>query len=258
MHHAVASRYVTSLAALLATFIAATAPARADADVLWRIVHDQCVPEQLRNLDPTPCAEVDVSAGEDRGYAVVKDSDGVRQYLLIPTARITGIEDPALREPGAPNYFALAWRARSYTEAQAGGALPRDWISLAVNSIGARTQNQLHIHIDCLRADVHEALRGFAAPVGSGWSPLPVPLAGHHYEVRAIGDLDTVNPFALDPEPDPELSTLVVVGAGTEEHPGFLVLRRRPAPGSPDLPAGEELQDHTSCAAPVAPNRAGS
>lgn len=244
-------RSVVLAAALLAAGGATSAPAQADPDVLWHIVHDQCVPGQVRDLNPAPCVEVDLSAGEDRGYAVVKDSEGGRQYLLIPTARITGIEDQAVREPGGPNYFAQAWRARSFVEARAGGSLPRDWISLAVNSAGARSQNQLHIHIDCLRADVHEALRGVAVPPGRTWTPLPVPLAGHRYDVLAIGDLDAVNPFALDTEPYPGLTTLVVVGSGTDEQPGYLVLRGRPDPVSPDQPRGEDLQDHAGCPAPV-------
>lgn len=221
-----------------------------DRDVLWRIVHEQCVPGQQRTGDPAPCTAVDLSAGEDRGYAVLKDSDGDEQYLLIPTARVTGIEDPALRAPGAPNYFADAWRARAFTEAGAGGVLPRDWISLAVNSAVARTQDQLHIHIDCLSAEAHRALS--AAPVGPVWSPLPVPLAGERYEAIAVADLDAVNPFALAADSsDVALSTVVVVGAGTDEHPGFVLLRRHAEPGSGDQPAGEDLQDHDACPAPV-------
>ena len=37
--------------------------------------------------------------------------------------------------------------------------MPRDDISLAVNSVYGRSQNQLHIHIDCVRSDVRNALR---------------------------------------------------------------------------------------------------
>jgi CDP-diacylglycerol pyrophosphatase len=77
--------------------------------------------------------------------------------------------------------------------------LPRDWVSLAINSALARTQNQLHIHIDCLRADVHEALALHAADIGTTWTPFPVLLAGHPYSAIAVAadDLDAVNPFDL-------------------------------------------------------------
>lgn len=238
----------------VALLIAAPAPAQAHSgrDALWQIVHEQCVPDQQRNREPAPCVAVDLTEGEDRGYAVLTDTEGPEQYLLIPTARVTGIEDPALLRPDAPNYFADAWDARAFTEASAGGTLPRDWLSLAVNSTFARTQDQLHIHIDCLRADVHQAIAASAGSIGPGWSPIPVPLAGRRYDAIAITDLDAVNPFVLAASPSGmALTTLVVIGAGTEAQPGFVVLRSSAEPGSPDPPAGEELQDHAACPAPM-------
>lgn len=198
---------------------------------------------------------VDLSAGEDRGYAVYKDYDGAEQYLLIPTARVTGIEDTTLLRPDAPGYFADAWRARAFTEAAAGGALPRDWIGLAVNAAVARTQNQLHIHIDCLRADVHDTLARYGGLIGPAWAPLPVPLAGYRYDALEVPDLDAVNPFALAAADgtDPGLLTLAVVGSGTEADPGFTILRSRADPAAGVLPAAELLQDHTGCPAPLPP-----
>ena len=223
-------------------------------EALWHIVHEQCVPDQLSHRDPAPCVEVDISDGEQRGSAVMKDSEGPDQFLLVPTARITGIEDPAVRAPDAPNYFEYAWRARAYTEAGAGGTLPRDWISLAINSTAARTQDQLHIHIDCLRADVHQALAASAGLIGPAWTSLPVPLAGDSYQAIAISTLETVNPFVLATDgADAAVSTVVVVGAGTDEHPGFVVLRRTAEPDSDDPAAGENLQDHDTCPAPLPP-----
>lgn len=222
--------------------------------MLWRFVHEQCVPDQLANLEPAPCAAVDLSAGVDRGHAVFKDNVGANQYLLIPTIRVTGVEDPALLRPDAPDYFADAWRARAFTEAAAGGALPRDWVSLAVNGAVARTQNQLHIHIDCLRADVHQALSEHAGAIGPAWAPLPVPLAGSRYDALAVRDLDAVNPFALAAHgADPGLLTLAVVGTGTDADPGFILLRSQADPGAGLLPAAELLQDHTRCPAPLPP-----
>jgi CDP-diacylglycerol pyrophosphatase len=247
-------RLSVALAAVVVVAAPGQAGAHSDREALWHIVHEQCIPDQLSNGDPAPCAEVDLSAGEDRGYAVLKDSGGPDQFLLIPTARVTGIEDPALRAPGAPNYFDEAWHARVYTENSAGGTLPRDWISLAINSVDARTQDQLHIHIDCLRADVHQALADSAGSIGPAWAPLPVSLAGDSYQAIAIDTLTTVNPFALASDSaDAALSTVVVVGAGTVEHPGFVVLRRTAVPGSDDPAAGENLQDHDVCPAPVGP-----
>jgi CDP-diacylglycerol pyrophosphatase len=243
------------VAALLIAAVS-TLPAHADSDpdVLWRFVHEQCVPDQLANLNPAPCTAVDLSAGVDRGYAVFKDYVGAHQYLLIPTTRVTGLEDPGLQRPDAPNYVAEAWRARAFTEASAGGALPRDWISLAINGAFARTQNQLHIHIDCLRPEVHQVLIDHAGAIGPVWAPLPVPLAGSRYDALAVRDLDAVNPVALAAEgADPGLLTLAVVGTGTESEPGFVLLRSQADPAAGLFPAAERLQDHTRCPAPLPP-----
>ncbi len=94
--------------ALAALWLAA--PAHADRDALWSLVHGQCVPhQQAGEVPPKPCDEVDLTAGEDKGVALLKDRVGVAQMLAIPTRRVTGIEDPFLLSPDAPNYFATAW-----------------------------------------------------------------------------------------------------------------------------------------------------
>lgn len=244
------------LAAALALCVLAPATAHADPDALWRIVHDQCVVDVQQHHDPAPCSRVDLSGGEEGGYAVLKDIVGDRQYLLIPTARIPGIESPELLNPAAPNYFGAAWQARSFVEQRAGGTIPRDWMSLAVNSAVARTQNQLHIHVDCLRADVHDALRSAADVIGPVWAPLPVPLTGHTYWAMAVDGTDLqADPFRLladglsGAREDMGQYTLVVVGATRPSgQPGFIVLADR-ADDVSDA-GGEELQDHDACPPP--------
>ena len=49
------------LMVLVAASGAGSGWAHADADALWTIVHDQCVPHEQRNGDPAPCALVDLS-----------------------------------------------------------------------------------------------------------------------------------------------------------------------------------------------------
>ena len=226
---------------------------RADPDALWKLVHDKCVPNAHEYGQPAPCALVDLNGGVEQGYAVLKDLIGDTQYLLIPTARITGIEDPLLLAAGAPNYFAAAWRERHFTETAAKRALPRDWVSLAVNSTSARSQNQLHIHIDCIRAEVGNALQRQMAAIGDTWAPLPEPLAGRRYRaVLVSGDgLDGFDPFQrlADGVPGARKAmgnqTLVVIGetlAGGA--PGFVVLSDQVDAASGDRGAGEDLQDH--------------
>jgi CDP-diacylglycerol pyrophosphatase len=195
-------------------------------------------------------------AGEGLGYAVLKDLVGATQFLLIPTARIAGIESPALLAPAAPNYFENAWESRTYVDDVLGRALPRDDFSLAINSAYGRTQNQLHIHIDCVRADVRDALRGHEAAIGYRWAPLDIPLAGHRYmAVRVAGDqLSRTNPFKLladgvaGAREDMGRHTLVVVGAVfSNGRPGFIVLDDHADAAIGDRASGEELQDH-ACA----------
>lgn len=218
----------------------------ADPDALWHIVHDKCVPDQAQNHNPAPCAEVDLNGG----YIVLKDIDGNTQYLLIPTARVSGIESPAILAPNAPNYWDAAWRARHFMGERAGHPLPRDAVGLAINPINARTQNQLHIHIDCMRLDVVAALREHAGAIGKGWTKFPVPLVGQDYLAMRLDqpELGATNPFDLlaDGVPgaraDMAHYTLVVVGADAEGAGSFVVLASHSA-------AGEQLQDHACAAA---------
>lgn len=233
--------------------------AHADANALWTLVHDRCVADLYEHHDPAPCSQVDLSGGEDHGWAILKDTVGDRQYLVIPTARIPGIESPDLLAPEATNYFAVAWRAREYVEQRAGGTVPRDWMSLAVNSSVSRSQNQLHIHVDCVRADVHDALNSSAGRIGPSWAPFPIPLAGHTYSAMAVPGTDlTANPFDLladgvdGARADMGSYTLVVVGAeNVGGGPGFIVLADRADGETGDFAGGEQLQDHDHCPPPA-------
>ena len=251
-------RVAGSVLAVLA-LVACSPAAAADPDALWTIVHSQCVPDQQSNGDPAPCALVDVAAGEPRGYAVLKDLVGATQFLLIPTERVAGIESQQVLAPDAPNYFAAAWDARSFVEQRAGRALPRDWVSLAVNSADARSQNQLHIHIDCVRADVRQALTAHAGDIATTWQPFPVALAGQQYRAMAVWDdeLTAENPLRLlaDGLPAAEsmgAQSLVVVGnTGADGRPGFVLLAGRADAGRPGSGHGEDLQDHVACPPPA-------
>jgi len=222
-----------------------------DPNALWFVVHDLCVPDQRQFGSSSPCTEVDLAAG----HVILKAPSGPTHFLLIPTARVTGIEDPAILLPGAPNYWAQAWQARRYVEQRAGRTLGRDEISLAINSIDGRTQDQLHIHIDCIKPDVRAALHAHAAAIGPYWAPFPVLLAGSYYLAERIdgSDLTGVNPFRLLaalPQARAAMAreTLVATGeTGPDGHPGFILLAGRAVPAVRENGGGEDLQDH-SCA----------
>jgi CDP-diacylglycerol pyrophosphatase len=254
--------------ALLVWLTALMQPLRAldkDPNVLWAMVHNQCVPASQRGAPPAPCVSVVPAGGGQSGYAIVKDRHGPAQYLLIPTARITGIESPLLLRVGATNYFAAAWQARGHVDAALHRSLPRDALSLAINSIKGRSQEQLHIHIDCLREDVYTSIKNMLPGIDTQWRELPTTLAGHRY--RAIylpGRELTANPIALvaatlaDPQ-EMGAQTVAVVGADdVHRGAGFVVLLDHSDPTHGDHGSAEDLQDHSCRIAEQAPAAASS
>lgn len=174
----------------------AAGPARAaNPDALWQIVSRQCVPGSIDKGDPAPCAMVD----HERGFVLLKDIVGAAQYLLIPTRRLAGIESPELlsQQQDAPNYWRYAWEQHDRVGAALGRPLEPDQVGLEVNSAAARSQLQLHIHIDCMRADMPQRLRRHRRDPFYQWMPLM--LAGHRNRVmRLSGDaLQRHDPFKL-------------------------------------------------------------
>ena len=241
--------------AIVAAALTLAAPASAQTinpDALWKIVHGLCVPDEQQHGSPAPCTLVDLSHGEDHGYAVLKDLVGATQYLLIPTGRVEGIETPSIIAPDARNYFADAWRARRYVDDVLKRPVARDMIALAINSAHARSQEQLHIHIDCIRADVRAILHDYQSEIGPRWAPFDPLLAGERYRaMRMMGEELKANPFVLladgmegarDTMGD---QTLVVAGATFPGGaPGFILLDDEANLMSGDRAGGEALQDH--------------
>jgi CDP-diacylglycerol pyrophosphatase len=241
-------------AGALAAVLLATPACGANPDALRQIVQEQCLAHWAERHDPAPCERIELGdpPREDSGYALLADRKGGAHLLLIPTRKITGIESADLALPSAPNYLAAAWRAREQLEAAAGHALPRDAVGLAVNPLHARTQNQLHIHIECLRPDVRQALAGQAGEFATGWRS--VRIGAYDLEARRIAGetLDGVNPFKLLNEHIVEENgvigeyTLIIAGAQSASGPGFIALISHSM-------AGELLLDST-CAAALAPS----
>ncbi|HVY17444.1 MAG TPA: CDP-diacylglycerol diphosphatase [Rhodopila sp.] len=241
------------LACVLAgSFLPAGARA-SDPSALWKIVSQKCVPHQQADHDPSPCALVDIRDGVAKGYVLLKDIAGIAQFLLIPTARISGIEDPAVLAPGATNYFEAAWKERHFVDERLHAPVPRDAMTLAINSVYGRTQDQLHIHIDCIRVDVRASIGANLDKVGDDWAPFPVLLAGHHYRaIRIDGKtLADANPFRLlvdkDPQAAKEMDKHTLVVAGETFRPGddgFVLLDGKADAATGNAGSGEELQDH--------------
>ncbi len=222
---------------------------------------DASEPSILLTLAQKECAAHPDQESCKNGYAVIKDRAGAFQYLLIPTDPVTGIESPALLDPRAGKYWSGAWRARSRLDALAGpilppdmhGRIPREDVALAVNSPFARSQDQLHIHIDCVDGDVQKALRAVADTFEPGkWLSLSGALKSHWYQATRLSEaeLGQTNLFRLvaDLRPDdPGLmgaTTIVVVGAPGDDAANLYDLVDRVDPTNRDAANGEELMDH--------------
>jgi CDP-diacylglycerol pyrophosphatase len=177
----------------------AGSPAR---QALWLTVQ-ACVADYKLTGAPFPCLSVDLAGGEDRGYVVLRDPLGPPDTILTPTRRVSGIEDPWLRSPAAPNYFDAAWRARTLLEGPDGRPPAPDEFALAVNSALTRSQDQFHIHLGCLAPAVKRWLPGLASklPVGA-WTRAGVPLAGAPFWALRTGrtDLENLEPLRLAAE----------------------------------------------------------
>ena len=215
-----------------AWLLAINAPAHADPNALWRIVHGECVPHAEAGLGPKPCERVDLDGGVDQGVAVLKDLVGVAQMLAIPTRRITGIEDPQMLAANAPPVFAIAWSAKTLVEARLGRALPREAIGLAINSKWARSQEQLHVHVDCVAIPVIKVLAEYGSALDSQWRAMTVPLQGRVYFARRIDSADLVGVAPLKLLADGvegarahmDAYSLAAVGATFDGKPGFVLL----------------------------------
>ena len=229
-------RRLLPLAAVAVLALVAARAALADRLALWTIVHAQCAPAaEAHAALPPPCLDVEVQS------ATIKDRNGVAQVLTIPTRRITGVEDPALLADDAPPIFADAFAARGLMRKYLASAPDGVGLALAVNSAEERSQDQLHVHVDCLKPEVAKALEGFEPT--ADWQQMGQPLAGHVYFARALPDLN-VNPFRLVAQlPDARTQmgewTLAVVPRPT----GFVLLAGRH--GGPGGGHAEDIQDNT-------------
>ena len=156
---------------------------------LWQIVSERCVPEQQHSGSSISCLQVNLA----QRYTVFNDANGPLHTLLIPIDKITGIESPELLNSKAENYFQHGWDTRYFLQQRAAFPIPERYLALAVNSRYGRTQNQLHLHLSCLKPEVYQAILQQAENIGYQWKKLDTPLSGRRY--LAIRAAEATNPF---------------------------------------------------------------
>lgn len=214
-------------------------------NALRHIVFDQCLVNQQQRNDPSPCAEVN----QEAGYVIFKDRNGPLQYLLMPTWRINGTESPLLTEPHTPDFFWLAWQARTFMSQKRGAPVPDSAVSLAINSPTGRTQNHFHIHISCLRPDIREKLDAHQGEVGTRWLAFPGGLAGHTYLARRVTDEELMqrSPFIMLAEEVPEARDHMgryALAMAQQADGSFVLLATERNLLLLNRASAEELQDH--------------
>jgi CDP-diacylglycerol pyrophosphatase len=250
------SRIVQAASIAACALLSLTPTWALDRLALWNLVNNKCYPHFLASQDPAPCESIDLLDAA-KGTAILKDAIGATHFLAIPTRRVQGIESPEVLDPNAPNWFARAWNARRFVFARLGKTLPREAVGLAINSQLSRSQDQLHIHIDCIKVDVANKLAGARAGIGVDWSDSPLTLLGRTFAARRLDqlELDGINPFRLVASGPAALSrwdmaqaTIVIVGGtlpgGAE---GFVLLAGHADAAAADRGHGSDLLDR-SCA----------
>lgn len=225
-------------------------------DALWNIVSKQCLPKgEYINQKVNPCTYVDVTKGEEEGHVIFKDRVGVLQYLLMPTADISGIESPLLLKDKTSNYMYLSWQARLYMERKMRDKLNPEHVSLAINSKFGRTQNHLHVHISCVKPDIKKQMDDHAAKIEKAWKPLDFTINGHHYlakkvtetelaELNVFKDLSQTIESGAQSMAEYGVGMVVVPDKGTPEGYALILLASRRDKETGSRGSVEEIQDH--------------
>ena len=239
---------------LACAVMALPVPASADPsrNVLWAALKTCVLAKTLANRT-FPCLDVDLGGTDRPGSAVMRAPGEPTHIVVMPTDTVPGLEAQILRGPRGVAYWKAALAARLFVSDAVKGRLPVADVGLAVNSARGRSQDQLHIHLDCLRPSVLRAVKANGPAVRGTWGPFPVPLAGDRYFAMRVpaAASERFNPFAALrtlPGRRPDLHETSFAALATppgDPEPGFILLAYR-APGA----SAEDVMDHT-CAAAV-------
>jgi CDP-diacylglycerol pyrophosphatase len=219
----------------------ATCVVAAPPNSLWSLA--QCC---ARNLQSDPGCRY---YSEAHDFIILKDNSKAKPaaYLIIPTMKVTGIEDPQIFLPPVADFWAHGWKQGQIYLKRA----PAN-TALAINSEYGRTQNQLHIHISCLRPDVAQDLAVNARRIGGDpANPVALALGPHRnsYRVIKITSLVAESPFELAaamPGAKDDMAAQSIAVAGAQAPGTYFVLDTYHHGNNPG--AAEELLEQ-SCRA---------
>jgi CDP-diacylglycerol pyrophosphatase len=244
---------------ILAAVSGAAAGEAFNREALWLVVRS-CVIAKVSLGTALPCLEIDVNQGTGSGVAVLRVPLASTHLLVVPLRQISGLESPALQSPDSGRYWQAAWEARhfileDFPKARVSGA-----IGLAANSKFVRSQDQFHIHVDCVQGSVERILSLKDAAFDRNWRMLPFPIEGRRYYGRKIAMADLVHtnligsllkeqPAALDTLPELTMAVIGMPASGGETVFYALASQAR----EPNRGA-EMLLDHTCSARPIMRN----
>jgi CDP-diacylglycerol pyrophosphatase len=181
-------------------------------------------------------------------YIILKDNSPRKPaaYLIIPTIRVTGIEDKQIFLPPVVDFWKYGWQ-----QAQRLVGKPAAETGLAINSVRGRTETQFHIHIACVQPAVARTLADNAGKIGSNPAMavnLVLAPADHVYRVIKVRSVLTgaESPFKLVaamPGAAAEMGAQSIAVVGTMT-PGTYYVLDTTAQGN-NRGAAEELLDQT-------------
>ena len=242
---------------------ASGATSASERGLLWRVVQTCLINHKLTGAS-FPCLDVQTPNGRATGWATLRAPLEKTHIIVTPTIRTIGIEAGRLQVPDAPSYFHDAWGERHFVTEELRQQPGRTDLGMAVNSKMGRSQDQLHIHVNCLRDDVKRSLahrdrdvRDPSAP-SRAWTRVTImPHAPRYFALDVSSeDLSGINVFALVADglkidlDDMDDMTIVVAGSdsiqdGSGHHkPGFTILARQRQQNAYDDAHGEALLDH--------------
>lgn len=158
----------------------------ARSDALWMVTQDLCMTNYHYRRDPAPCQQIYQPQGKERGFSILQNPRYKYHFILVPVQAMSGIESIALSRKGRTDYFGYAWLMRYRLMSTWGATVPDDMLGLAINSAFGRSQNQLHIHLTCLREDVRRQLQAERPYIDEQWRPLPDRLLKHTWYARRV------------------------------------------------------------------------
>ncbi|MGU3660023.1 MULTISPECIES: CDP-diacylglycerol diphosphatase [unclassified Methylobacterium] len=216
-------------------------------DVLWAALKTCVLAKRLANRT-FPCLSVDLGDADRPGSAVLRAPGEPTHSVVMPTDTVAGLEAPVLRGPRGAAYWRAALAARPLVSDVLKGKLSPAEVGLAVNSAWGRSQDQLHIHLDCLKPSVLKAVRAHGRQVRHTWSRFPVPLAGDRYYALRVLEAEAAqfNPFAALhtlPGARPDLHRTSFAALATppgDPESGYILLAYR-APSA----SAEDVMDHS-------------